>query len=116
MAVLKSISIKGIKRSFVAIRMLMLGISTGLIIIALEWNAVDTVRMTYVNRLMRENPKRESIILPELPNSRLLQADADGAYWNYILHSLGGGKEQISVEWCNWYQWLNVKEPADTEN
>ena len=27
-----------------------------------------------------------------------------------------GGKEQISVEWCNWYQWLNVKEPADTEN
>ncbi len=28
----------------------------------------------------------------------------------------GGGKEQISVEWCNWYQWLNVKEPADTEN
>ena len=45
--------------------------------------------MTYVNRLMRENPKRESIVLPELPNSRLLQADADGAYWNYVLHSLG---------------------------
>lgn len=116
MAVLKSISVEGIKRSFVAIRMLMLGMSVGLIIIALEWNAVDTVRMTYVNRLMRENPERESIVLPELPNSRLLQADADGAYWNYVLHSLGGGKEQISVEWCNWYQWLNVKEPADTEN
>ena len=116
MAVLKSISVEGIKRSFVAIRMLMLGMSVGLIIIALEWNAVDTVRMTYVNRLMRENPERESIVLPELPNSRLLQADADGAYWNYVLHSLGGGKEQISVEWCNWYQWLNLKEPADTEN
>lgn len=116
MAVLKSISVEGLKRSLVAIRMLMLGMSAGLIIIALEWNAVDTVRMTYVNRLMRENPKRESIVLPELPNSRLLQADADGAYWNYVLHSLGGGKEQISVEWRNWYHWLNVKEPADTEN
>lgn len=116
MAVLKSISVEGLKRSLVAIRMLMLGMSAGLIIIALGWNAVDTVRMTYVNRLMRENPKRESIVLPELPNSRLLQADADGAYWNYVLHSLGGGKEQISVEWRNWYHWLNVKEPADTEN
>lgn len=62
MAVLKSISVEGLKRSLVAIRMLMLGMSAGLIIIALEWNAVDTVRMTYVNRLMRENPERESIV------------------------------------------------------
>ena len=28
----------------------------------------------------------------------------------------GGSKEQISVEWRNWYHWLNVKESADTEN
>lgn len=115
MAVLKSISVEGIKRSFVAIRMLMLGMSVGLIIIALEWNAVDTVRMTYVNRLMRENPERESIVCRNCQTAdcfRLMQM----VHIGIMSFILWGGKEQISVEWCNWYQWLNVKEPADTEN
>lgn len=90
MALLKNIPFEGLKSSIIGMRMLMLGMCTGLVIVALEWNSVDTIRMTYVNRLMHENPERESIALPELPNSRLLQADADGSYWNYVLHSLGG--------------------------
>lgn len=95
MTVLKEMQFDCLQKFVVGMRMMMVGMCMGLAIIALEWNSVDLVRMTYAGRLMRENPERESIVLPELPNSRLLQADADGAYWNYVLHSLGGVKNRF---------------------
>ena len=64
--------------------------------------------------MTKENPDLREIDLPELPNSRLLQADADDNYWNYVLKEYLGlepdGPERIEITWYDWYNWLNVKE------
>ena len=61
------------------------GNGIALAVISAEWRYGNELRMIYVERMTRENPKMREISLPRLPNGRLLQADADSNYWNYVL-------------------------------
>ena len=98
----------------IAAAAVILGVSVALIIVSAEWRYGNDLRMLYVERMTKENPDLREIDLPELPNSRLLQADADDNYWNYVLKDYLGlepdGPERIEITWYDWYNWLNVKE------
>lgn len=96
------------------IRMLLLGMGIALAVISAEWRYGNELRIIYVERMTRENPKMREISLPRLPNGRLLQADADSNYWNYVLKDYLGldpdGPEKIDITWYDWYNWLDVKD------
>ena len=94
--------------------MLLLGMGIALAVISAEWRYGNELRIIYVERMTRENPKMREISLPRLPNGRLLQADADSNYWNYVLKDYRGldpdGPEKIDITWYDWYNWLDVKD------
>lgn len=87
--------------------------SAALLLIAGNWRYADQLRTKYFLRIAADH-NIESIDLPKLPHDRLLQADSDSNYWEYVIQDywdLEEGEESgVHITWHNWYNWLNVKD------
>ena len=84
-----------------------------LLLIAGDWKYTDWMRNKYFRRIAADHDI-VSIDLPSLPHGRLLQADTDSNYWEYVIEDYWGldvgEKSNVQINWHDWYGWLNVKE------